>query len=189
MNVNKRKLVKRSVLIGAATLILIPVVSYLLFWTGPAPLCHRGLDAAFQQWMLETYGRTNTEYFFPNTNGNGIASLDMIDHLWGPGVQEYAYVPGLRLGDPQDLVLMYMKRKTHHTWHGDAEHSIFSPSRWMVVSPEILTGSCPEGGELVETPELKRRLMLTITYLKEHQRPYWQAVTDEQLAFLESIKE
>ena len=137
------------------------------------------------QWAIET-GHTND---YPNVNGNGHASLSIIEPFMDARIHQYGYVPGLHHDDPNDLVLMYMKEKTRHSWHGDRDNSIFSPPKWMVLSPDILAGSAGEGGALVETPEFKRRLQLTVIFLKENQRPDWQTVADEQTKFLNSIKQ
>jgi hypothetical protein len=63
----------------------------------------------------------------------------------------------------------------------------------MVLSPGFSPGApgntCPEGGELLDTPEFKKRIQITIAFLKEQQRPYWQTVAEEQSEFLRSIKE
>jgi hypothetical protein len=84
---------------------------------------------------------------------------------------------------------MYLKQKTRYTWHAETQ-SIFTPRRWMVISPAIISGgTCPEGGELLDTPEFKKRLEMTVAFLKENQRPYWQAVAKEQSEFLKSIQE
>jgi hypothetical protein len=144
-----------------------------------------------QQWLLETYGRVPTKSLsYPNVNGNGQASLALIEPYWGDkDIQKYAYVAGLRIDDPHDLVLMYLKEKTRYNYHGDAEHNIFSPSFWMVLSPDISSGGCPEGGDLVDTREFRRRLLLTLAFLEREQRPHWQTVVAEQKAFLNSIGE
>jgi len=93
----------------------------IVLHSGPRPLCHRALDGAFQQWMLET-SHTNT---FPNANGIGSNSLAMIEPFFSHDIQRYKYVPGLTCDDPKDLVLMYLGTQTHYTWHGDTEHTIF----------------------------------------------------------------
>ena len=152
--------------------------------SGPRPLCHRALDGAFQQWMLET-SHTNT---YPNADGVGSNSLAMIERHFGHDIQQYGYLPGLSYDDPKDAVLMYMR--TRYTWHGDTAHTIFSPQRWLVLSPEIVgSGTCPEGGELLDTSEFKRRLQMTVAFLREHQRPYWQVVAEEQSNFMKSVKD
>jgi hypothetical protein len=132
--------------------------------------------------MLESH--TN---IYPNAHGIGSNSLAMIEGHFGNGVQRYGYVSGLSYADPKDVVLMYMR--TRYTWHGDVTHTIFSPERWLVLSPQIVdSGTCPEGGELLDTPEFKRRLQMTVTFLREHQRPYWQVVAEEQSNFLKSVR-
>jgi hypothetical protein len=60
----------------------------------------------------------------------------------------------------------------------------------MVISPEIaFGGNCPEGGELLNTSEFKKRLEMTVAFLKVNQRPYWEAVAREPEDFLKSLKE
>jgi len=136
---------------------------------------------------MQGTGHTNA---YPNANGVGSNSLAMIEPSMGKDIQDYGYVPGMTCNDPKDLVLMYLKTETHYSWHADASHTIFSPRRWMVISPAIVeSGTCPEGGELLETVEFKRRVQLTVEFLKAHQRPYWQTVAKEQSEFLKSIKE
>lgn len=183
--VNKLKL-KWRVTLGVLAALVLTVSTLFVLWSGPRPLCHRAIDGAFQQWMLEN-GRTHV---YPNASGIGSNSLAMIERFFGQDIQQYRYVPGLSNEDPKDLVLMYMRTQTHYTWHSDTEHTIFSPRRWMVLSPDILMGgTCPEGGELLDTPEFKRRLQITVAFLREHQRPYWQVVAEEQSDFLKSIKD
>ncbi len=183
--VNWLKSRKRRLTAGIlAVLFLIWAVSVAVL-AGPRPICHRAVDGAFQEWMHEA-GHTNA---YPNADGIGSNSLAMIERYSGKEIQRYEYVPGLTCGDPKDLVLMYLKTKTRYSYHGDTEHTIFSPLRWMVLSPDILDGTCPEGGQLLETAELKRRVQMTVAFLKEHQRLHWQAVAKEQSEFLSSIKE
>jgi len=180
-----RKNARRAAVIIAAVVLILSGL-YLRFPPGPRPLCHRAIDGAFQRWTLAT-GETNA---YPNVEGKGAASLAMVQPYFGESIQQYAYVPGLRGDDPEDLVFMYMKEKTSRTWHADASHSIFTPMRWMVLSRQIIDhGTCPEGGELLDTPEFRKRITATIAFLKDNQRPYWQVVANEQLAFLRSVKE
>jgi hypothetical protein len=183
---------KWRVTIGGVAVLVLMFGFLIVLQSGPRPFCHRAIDGAFQQWMLET-GRTNgvyTDGVYPNTNGIGSNSLAMIQPFFDQRIQQYGYVPGLKYDDPNDLVLMYLKAQTHYTWHGDTEHTIFSPRRWMVLSPKIVaSGTCPEGGELLDTPEFKKRLQMTVTFLREHQRPYWQVVAEEQSNLLNSIKD
>jgi hypothetical protein len=159
---------------------------FIRFPAGPRPMCHRQIDGAFLQWAIETH-HTNE---YPNINGDGHASLGPVERFMGRGIHQYAYVPGLHYNDPTNLVLMYMKEKTRHSWHGDSEHSIFWEPRWMVLSPDLISsGTAGEGGDLLDTPEFKRRIELTLAFLKENQRPNWKVVTEEQLAFLRSIRD
>ncbi len=136
--------------------------------------------------MLENHA---TNGYYPNTNGNGDASLAMISPYFGGGLERYGYLPGLREDDHKDLVLMYLKVKTRYTWHGDTTPNIFSPKLWKVIAPDDWDGPDPEGGELVTTPEFKKRILKTLAFLKENQRQNWQTVTTEQMQFLDSIKE
>ena len=148
-------------------------------------MCHRQIDGALQQWAFET-GHTNE---YPNMNGDSRASLAPVERFMGPDIQQYEYVAGLHYDDPNDLVLMYMKKKTRYSWHGDTGPSVFSEAHWLVLSPDIISGTAGEGGALVGTPELKRRIELTVAFLQEKQRPNWKAVSDKQMAFLKSLKD
>jgi hypothetical protein len=175
------------VFIGGMAALALVVVALFVLRTGPRPVCHRAVDGAFQQWAFET-GHTNGLY--PNADGIGSNSLAMIEPYFGPNIQQYAYVPGLRFGDPKDLVLMYLKRRTHYSWHGDIAHTIFSPNRWLVLSPDIaMGGPYPEGGDMVDGPEFRRRILKTVAFLREHDRPNWQVVAKEQEEFLKSVKD
>ena len=82
------------------------------------------MDGAFQAWRINA-GHTNA---YPNVNGSGVKSLAQIEPCFGAEIiQKYSYVPGLTFDDPTNLVLMYLKKKTRHSWHGYTTHSIFSP--------------------------------------------------------------
>src|SRR5436309_16057474 len=94
----------RIVIAGVAALGLVVAALFVLRF-GPAPLCHRAVDGAYQQWMLET-GHTNA---YPNADGAGSNSLAMIECYFGQDIQQYGYVPGLSYDDPKDVVLMYMR--------------------------------------------------------------------------------
>lgn len=173
-----------QVFIGGVTALALVVAALFVLRSGPRPVCHRAVDGAFQQWMFET-GHTN---IYPNASGMASNSLASIEPYLGHDVQRYGYVPGLSYDDPKDLVLLYIR--TRYTWHGDTTHTIFSPERWLVLSPEVIgVGTCPEGGELVDAPELKRRLQMTVAFLRDHERPYWQVVAQEQSNFLKSVKD
>ena len=84
---------------------------------------------------------------------------------------------------------MYLKEQTCYTWHGDHEHNAFSPKKWMVLSPDFRESETgPEGGELLDTPQFKERLLATIDFLKTNNRPNWEVVAREQMEFLATIK-
>ena len=46
---------------------------------GPTLTCHRGLDGAFQQWMIET---TNGDWY-PNAEGSSVKSLALLAPYYG----------------------------------------------------------------------------------------------------------
>lgn len=151
-------------------------------------MCHVALAAAFNEWMLDA-GQSSGNGIYPNADGESSNSLALLQRYDTDDLQRYEYVPGLGVNDPRDLVLMFLKTKTHYTWHGDFEHTVYSPARWMVLSPQfyLRRDTCPEGGDLVDTPELRRRVLLTLKYLQDERRPYWQVISNEQMQFLKSI--
>ncbi len=100
---DKLKLKWRVTAGGVAALVLMLVALFVLR-SGARPLCHRAVDGAFQQWMLET-GHTNV---YPNANGIGSNSLALLEPFFGKDIQQYDYVPGLSYSDPKNLVLLYM---------------------------------------------------------------------------------
>jgi hypothetical protein len=113
----------RFVIVGLAALLLVPVGYVLRFPPGPRPLCHRAFEGAFQEWMLAS-GNTKS---YPNVDGKGTASLALIQRYFGDEIQEYGCVPGLRRKDPDNLVFMYLKKKTRHSWHADTRATFFTP--------------------------------------------------------------
>jgi hypothetical protein len=180
---------KWKIILSIPLVLFLIVVSLFAIHSGPRPeCCNRALDGGFQSWMLKTHN-SNT---YPNIGGIGSNSLVAIEPFEGHEIQKYGYISGLKCDDPNDLVLMYLKTKTRYSWHGDAEHTVFSPLHWMVLSPDIVgaeSATCPEGGQLIDTPEFKRRVEKTIAFLKEHQRPNWEVAAKEQTDFLSSIKD
>lgn len=198
----------------ARTVILLAIAAVCSFiaWKkifnppGPRPWCQRAFAAAFEQWFMEN-SNTNGEGVYPNSEGRGRESIAQFGKFTKCGdmiYKDYGYVPGLRESDPKDLVLMYMKQKTRHTWHGDHSPTIFTKEKWMVLGPHIHEDNsyikkdgkeisnpeyCPEGGRLEETAVFKERLVRTLEFLKENNRPCWETVTMEHTAFLNSIAE
>jgi hypothetical protein len=57
--------------------------------------------------------------------------------------------------------------------------------RWKAISPNILAGTCPEGVELLDTPEFKRRLLLRLDFLRDSQRFYWRGRCKRANGFFE----
>ena len=114
---------------------------------------------------------------------------------------KYQYIPGLRLGDPGDLVLMYMKRPTRYIWH-DHPQTVFRDAMWMTLpldfadsrgSPSVKTVTRPipdmgENSERLSSEEFRIRLKKTLDFLRENNRPNWQVVVAENEAFLNSIE-
>jgi hypothetical protein len=181
----------RIIIAGNLTLALIIAAPFVL-WRGPRPICGRLIDGAFQEWWLENVATNcDRDCPYPNVDGSESRSLAAIEPFIGPEIHQYGYVPGLH-EDDSGLVLMYMKVRTAYTWHGDSTHTILSPRHWMVLSPGSgangMGGYLPEGGELLDTAEFKRRLEATLAYLKEQQRPYWPVVVEEQSKFLKSLE-
>lgn len=178
----------RWALIAVPALVILRVATVFALQTGPRPLCHKALDCSFLTWSSAN-GNTNA---YPNVRGESAASLLKIQSDWGPDAisKIYGYVPGLHFDDTNNLVLMYLKEQTAYTYHGDHDHTRFSPRKWMVLSPAMIeSGNCPEGGELLDTAEFKRRLLATIDFLKTDNRPNWEVVAREQMAFLASIND
>ena len=93
------------------------------------PVCHKQVDLLFQQWQDEHKTRE-----FPNVDGESQASLEAIKGFGEmPNIKaHYNYVPGLRRGDPDDLVLMYVNQPTRWTWHGQTP-TIFGQTAWILV--------------------------------------------------------
>jgi len=116
-----------------------------------------------------------------------------------PWAETYRYVPGLRKGDPGDLVLMYMARPTRYIFHSRPQ-TIFADRRWMVVPLDFdgqggigqeISRDIPDSGEVserVSLDEFRARLKKTLEFLRANDRPNWQTVVAEHQRFLESIE-
>jgi hypothetical protein len=161
----------------------------------PQFICHRLLDAALQEWKVQT---TN-EALFPNVGGSSSRSLALLVPYLGGGrdtnaLRDYMYVPGLRSDDSANLILFYLRAPSRRTWHGDTVR-LSGPRRWIVLNPRMHPpddDSSRAGGELDEAislAEFSGRLQATLDYLKRNARPGWQAVEQEHMRFLNSIKE
>ena len=86
---------------------------------------------------------------------------------------------------------MYLKRKTRRTWNGDHSASVFAVKKWMVLGPDFFPGRqfLGEGGELVDTAELRRRFENTFEFLRNNNRPYWAVVVAEHKRFVDAVRE
>ena len=161
---------------------------------GPDFVCHRLLDGALQQWMLETTNGVT----FPNVDGSSSRSLALVipyvDQRDTNVLRDYMYVPGLRSDDPDNLILFYLREPSRRTWHGDT-HWFSGPKRWVVLNPRMSfpdSDSGRVGGELCEAISpagFKDRLRATLEYLKRNERPGWEAAEQEHMRFLSSIQE
>ena len=176
--------------LGLAGLITIVVLGP----PGPDFVCHRLLDGALQQWMLETSNGVT----YPNVDGSSSRSLAVLVPYVDPRdtnvLCDYRYVPGLRSDDPDNLLLFYMRESSSRTWHGDT-HWFRSDKRWVVLNPHMSTPDnvdargWSECGEGITTGQFKARLKATLDYLKSQGRPGWQAATAEHTQFLNTIAE
>lgn len=166
------------------------VIGFILrFPPDPHKNCHRALDAAFDFWMKDN--QTNA---YPNVEGNGAASLGQIAAYCRGDFSLYGYVPGLTRDDPKELVMLYLKKMTRRTWNGDHSATFFTKKKWFIGGPYYwwnpdFEHGLPEGGQVVDTTEFKRRLQMTLDFLEENKRPYWETVVAEHTAFLKSIEE
>jgi hypothetical protein len=97
------------------------------------PSCHKVIMSALLNWQ-DRHGKTNE---FPNINGGSTVSLNAIDATWHDHrvSEKYNYVPGLRNGDPDDLVLMYLRVPTCWKWHASPA-TVFAEKEWIVIPVE-----------------------------------------------------
>lgn len=182
--------------ICGAVLCLSVIVSLYCFWRFPPdPLdvtCHNIFDAGIPLWIEDS--KTN---IYPNVEGDSVMSfIVLLKHIFSQGERwvttvpkNYGYIPGLEADDPTELILIYLKKRTRRTWHGDRSNTIFTERKWMVIPPDLTNGGNPEIGTLLDTAEFQRRLVTTLDFLKKNNRPHWQKVVKEHTAFLNSIKE
>jgi hypothetical protein len=183
-------------IVFAALLVSAPFAFYLLIDQQNAPLCHKAVFLDVEQWH-------NSAKDLPNVKGSSAESLNKLFTEEDPAEwnAKYQYLPGLRLGDPGDLVLMYMKRPTRYIWHGKPQ-TIFRDPMWMTVSLDFagLRGSpfvqivrrpMPyqgENSERLSLEDFKSRLRKTLDFLRENNRPNWQTVVAENEDFLKTLE-
>jgi len=182
-------------IVVVAAICLLAVAFVVRFPRDPLNLCQKVLAGGLEQWKQEA--GTNA---WPNVDGDSAKSFAQIedrylsppdDHAYSSA---YGYVPGLKDDDPPDLIFMYLKRKTRRTWNGDHSPTVFTRKKWMVFAPDFWSssapvGTYPEGGELVETSEFIRRFQKTLEFLRENNRPHWEATVAEQARFLNPLEQ
>ncbi len=185
----------KCAVIALAAIALLLVVFVIRFPRDPLCLCQKILDGGLQQWKL--VAGTNV---WPNVDGDSAKSFAQVedpylsppnDHAYSSA---YGYVPGLKDDDPPDLIFMYLKRMTRRTWNGDHSATVFAHKKWMVFGPSFWdrsapNGGLPEGGELVDTAEFRRRLQKTFDFLRDNNRSHWKTIVAEQTRFLDSLQQ
>jgi len=191
---------KRVILLIAGSLaavigLALGYYNIILDWKG-RPTCHSGIMIAFMGSMHEPgINFANDPKPFPNVRGVGRDSLATIrDGMGGymDWLKDYGYVPGLREGDPGDLVLMYFNRPTRWTWHGPPP-TIFKEKAWILIPVDFADGMRPRSGpgeksERVSLDEFRSRLRRTLDFIRTNERPNWQTIVKEHTRFLDSIE-
>lgn len=197
----------RRVVIALAVLIGLPVIFYgFLMDHQNAPLCHSQLGMALLSWL--DVEKTDV---LPNVDGRSTESLALLFKRIGwessdtnPWNERYMYLPGLRRGDPGDLVLMYLAKPTRYIWH-DYPHTVIAKQFWMFVPLDfdgqssgfgsgigkVVEREIPNRGECserVSVEEFRSRLKKTLDFLRANDRPNWQTVVAEHEKFLDAIQ-
>ena len=164
------------------------------------PLCGKQTYIEVQNW----FDREKSSAL-PNIEGRSIESLARLNEGDSENTNEwnekYQYVPGLRRGDPGDLVLMYMKKPTRWRHHAAGAPLIFEEHKWVLVPLDFthvgdsntkkVDRDMPDIGESFERvslDELKARLRKTLKFLEDNNRRHWQTVVAENKAFLETTE-
>ena len=153
------------------------------FNRNPHFLCHKQLDGALEQWMIE-----NKSEAYPNVEGSGAKSLKLMNPLFisrkGDELRDYGYVPGLRPDDPKELVQFYLKMRTRRKWHG--ERFQFTGERnWVIIT--LSRDGKGELSDWVSIDEFRQKLEGTMKFLEAQQRPGWSNAVAEHRAFLRGI--
>ena len=162
------------------------------------PFCHKAVFVG----ILIYFDEQKTDVL-PNIGGRSADSISSMLKYWGdqPWADTYRYVPGLKKGDPGDLVLMYMPAPTRYVWHNNPQ-TIFAEKKWILVPLDFGSHAFEMGAakvdrdipfygeecERVSLAELQSRLKKTLDYLRENNRPSWQTVAAEHETFLESAQ-
>jgi hypothetical protein len=187
------------VIIFPAAIIGLPLAVYFLLYDhSNEPFCHKVVMLGILNYFEDE--KTNV---LPNVDGQSSASMLTMHKYWGdqPWEDTYRYLPGLKNGDPGDLVLMYMPMPTRYIYHSNPQ-TIFAEPKWMIVPLDFNSAigdqigkpvpreipSYGEQSERVSLAEFRARLKKTLDFLRENNRPNWQQVVKEHEAFLDSIK-
>ena len=102
-----------------------------------------------------------------------------------PEYNPFRYVQGLKPGDPEDLVVMYVKKMTH--WRTKHLSSYEETPRWLVMGPQVHDYWGRSGG-WVDSGEFIRRLGKTLEFLRANERPSWQQTVRDHGRFLQQVK-
>ncbi len=183
-------------LLVVACILVIPAIVYFVIYDHRnEPLCHKAMMFAATTWLDDR--KTD---ILPNVDGHGEQSLAELRSYLGDDSwpEMYRYVPGMRKGDPGDLVLAYMPVPTRYIFHGEPQ-TIFAEPKWILVPLDFTGHWCvglpddrdiPLAGEQCERvplEELKSRLKKTLDFLRNNDRPNWQTVVVEHTRFIDSI--
>lgn len=187
---------KRVLIALFVVFVIFPAVYGLIYylridWTG-RPFCHKQIWFASEDWQ-----QANKTGDFPNVDGRSQKSMAALEQVWSylDWTNDYRYVPGLKQGDPGELVLLYLKQPTRWRWHGQLPPTVSGEEAWLILPVDFSWGEripeypVTEVTERVPTSEFKRRLEATLEYLRENERENWETVVAEHTEFLESINE
>ena len=127
---------------------------YNLAHGGARPFCHNGMIGSIDQWLIEQDNKGDHTGNYPDVMGDSRKSMDLFSPWMAPEDvsrmhRDYAYVPGLRVSDPKDLIFMHMTVPTRFTWHGD-NPSVNRKPEWLIFAPYWANEPdspswCPEG--------------------------------------------
>lgn len=171
---------------------------FILDWQG-RPFCHKQIMFAFLNLMHPGGGDlTHASEPFPNVRGSSLESLAATSEgmnnfmVW---TNDYNYVPGLREGDPPELVLLYFNRPTRWNVHIKPP-TIFEKKGWIIVPVDFgdgvradaHRGEPGECSERVSEAEFRRRLEGTLDFIRTNERPNWPTIVAEHTKFLNSLK-
>ena len=104
-------------------------VYFVIYDHQNAPFCHKAAGLGLLSYLDAL--KTND---LPNVDGSSAKTLLSMHKYMGdePWEEEYRYVPGLRKGDPGDLIYMYFAQPTRYTWHGFPQ-TIFADKKWIIL--------------------------------------------------------